>query len=132
MSGPLKREYESAWYHVMNRERRSDWIFDGQQDYQIFIELLKDAIELWNVHISAYCLMPNHYHLLNHTPMGNLYRSMAIYLDRKLRKDSLPDIGSEFGLKGHSSVSSVLDGMKKQLQKIVISESGTNRLRYWS
>ena len=97
MSGPLKREYESAWYHVMNRGRPSDRIFDGQHYYQMFIELLKDVIELWDVRICAYCLMPNHYHLLNHTPMGNLYRSMAIYLDRKLRKDSLPDIGLRFG-----------------------------------
>ena len=97
----------------------------------MFIELLKDVIELWDVRICAYCLMPNHYHLLSHTPMGNLYRSMAIYLDRKLRKDSLSDIGAEFGLKGYSSVSSVLDWMKKQLQKIVNSESDTKRLRPW-
>ena len=44
-------------------------------------------------------------------------RSMAIYLARMLRKNSLLDIGSEFGLNGYSSVSSVLEGMKKQLQK---------------
>ena len=42
---------------------------------------------------------------------------MAIYLARMLRKDSLLDIGSEFALNGYSSVSSVLEGMKKQLQK---------------
>ena len=117
MSGPLKREYESAGYHVMNRGRPSDRIFDGQHYYQMFIELLKDVIELWDVRICAYCLMPNHYHLFSHTPMGNLYKSMAIYLDRKLRKDSLPDIGSEFGLKGYSSVSSALDWMKKATSK---------------
>ena len=76
MSRPLRIEYEGAWYHVMNRGRRSDRIFDGQHDYQMFIELLKDAIELWDVRISAYCLMPNHYHLLIHTPKGNLSRSM--------------------------------------------------------
>ena len=44
-------------------------------------------------------------------------RSIAIYLSRVLRKDSLMDIGSEFNLNGYSSVSSVLEGMKKQLQK---------------
>jgi len=60
----------------MNHGRRSDRIFEDQNDYQMFIELLKDAIELWDVRISAYCLMPNHYHLLIHTPKGNLSRSM--------------------------------------------------------
>jgi len=43
-------------------------------------------------------------------------RNMAIYLARMLRIDSLLDIGSEFGLKGYSSVSSVVVGMKKKLQ----------------
>jgi putative transposase len=31
---------------------------------------------MWNVQISAYCLMPNHYHLLIQTPDGNLSRCM--------------------------------------------------------
>ena len=46
MSGPLRKEYAGAWYHVMNRGRPSDRIFNGQHDYQMFIELLKDVIEL--------------------------------------------------------------------------------------
>ncbi len=44
-------------------------------------------------------------------------RSMAIYLARMRRKDGLKDIGSEFGLSGYSSTSSILDGMRTQLQK---------------
>ena len=47
----------------------------------------------------------------------NEARSMAIYLARMLRKDGLIDIGSEFGLSSYSSVSTVLQGMRKQLQK---------------
>jgi hypothetical protein len=34
-----------------------------------------------------------------------------------LRKDGLLDISSEFGLRGYSSASSVLEGMKKKIQK---------------
>ena len=44
-------------------------------------------------------------------------RSMAMHLARILRKDSLKDIGSEFDLSGYSSVSSVLQGIGKQLLK---------------
>ncbi len=36
----------------------------------------KEAAELWDVRISAYCLMGNHYHILAQTPLGNLSRFM--------------------------------------------------------
>lgn len=76
MSRPLRIEYPDAWYHVMNRGRRSEKIFLNKNDYQTFIELLIEASELWTVNISAYCMMPNHYHLLINTPKGNLSRFM--------------------------------------------------------
>lgn len=86
MSRPLRIEYPGAWYHVMNRGRRSETIFSEQKDYHRFIDLLKESCELWNVRISAYCLMPNHYHLLIQTPDGNLSRCMrhinAVYTQR--------------------------------------------------
>jgi REP element-mobilizing transposase RayT len=86
MSRPLRIEYPGAWYHVMNRGRRSETIFSEQKDYHRFIDLLKESCELWNVRIGAYCLMPNHYHLLIQTPDGNLSRFMrhinAVYTQR--------------------------------------------------
>jgi REP element-mobilizing transposase RayT len=86
MSRPLRIEYPGAWYHVMNRGRRSEIIFSEQKDYYRFIDLLEESCELWNIRISAYCLMPNHYHLLIQTPDGNLSRCMrhinAVYTQR--------------------------------------------------
>ena len=76
MSRPLRIEYPGAWYHVMNRGRRSEETFPEHKDYCRFIDLLIESCELWNIRISAYCLMPNHYHLLIHTPDGNLSRCM--------------------------------------------------------
>ena len=76
MSRPLRIEYPGAWYHVMNRGRRSEITFPEHKDYYRFIDLLIESCELWNIRISAYCLMPNHYHLLIHTPDGNLSRCM--------------------------------------------------------
>jgi len=63
MSRPLRIEYEGARYHVMNRGRRADRIFESRNDYLMFLDLLKEAAELWDVSISAYYLMFNHYHL---------------------------------------------------------------------
>ncbi len=76
MSRPLRIEFSGAWYHVMNRGRRRENIFLDSKDYQTFIELLQETDERWNIKIAAYCLMSNHYHLLVHTPAGNLSRCM--------------------------------------------------------
>lgn len=76
MSRPLRIEFPGAWYHVMNRGRRGEEIYSGPDDFESFIELLKESIELWDVRVSAYCLMTNHYHLLIQTAEANLSRFM--------------------------------------------------------
>ncbi|MFH1847070.1 MAG: transposase [Candidatus Omnitrophota bacterium] len=76
MSRPLRIEYPGAWYHVMSRGRRRERIFLLDKDYQVFLEILREITKLYRVEIHAYVMMPNHYHLLIHTPEGNLARSM--------------------------------------------------------
>jgi len=76
MARPFRIQYPDAWYHVMNRGRRGEDIFSDDQDYIMFTELLKETSEMWNVRIAAYCLLPNHYHMLVQTPDANISRSM--------------------------------------------------------
>ena len=71
MSRPLRIEYPDAWYHIMNRGRRSENIFSDEKDY--------------------------------------------IYLTRKLRRDTLKEIGAQFGIDNESTVSSVMERMKNKL-----------------
>ena len=70
----------------MNRGRRSESIFSDKHDYLMFIELLIEISEMWNVNIAAYCLMTNHYHILLQTPDGNISRCMrhlnSVYTQR--------------------------------------------------
>ena len=47
----LRILYADAWYHVMNRGRRTEAIFLGKKDYVTFIDLLKEAADLWNVQV---------------------------------------------------------------------------------
>ena len=58
----------------------------SRNDYETFIKVLHETSEGWNLQISAYCLMSNHYHLLVHTPDGNISRCMrhinGIYTQR--------------------------------------------------
>ena len=90
MSRPLRIAYPDAWYHVMNRGRRAEDIFADAQDYAIFTELLKETSEMWKIRIAAYCLMPNHYHILVQTPEANISRSMrhvnGVYTQRYNRR----------------------------------------------
>ncbi len=76
MSRPLRIQYPGAWYHVMNRGRSGEPIFIEEADYHAFIELLKEAVDMWNMRVGAYCFMPGHYHLLVQTPDANVSRCM--------------------------------------------------------
>jgi len=86
MSRPLRIQYPDAWYHVMNRGRRGETVFLDKQDYSTFVELLKEVVDMYKVRVAAYCLIPNHYHLLIQTPGGDLARCMrhlnGIYTQR--------------------------------------------------
>jgi len=84
MSIPLRIEYPGAWYHVINRGRRGEEVYTKSKDYRLFIDLLKESAELFSIKIAAYCLMPNHYHLLIHTPDGNLSRYARIIILRNI------------------------------------------------
>jgi len=48
----------------MRRGRMDDAIFQSKDDHQLFLEILHEAIKLFALRISAFCLMSNHYHLL--------------------------------------------------------------------
>jgi len=60
----------------MNRGRRREPIFLDSDDYLSFLNVLEEGSVMWHVRIAAFCLMPNHYHLLVQTPDGNLSRFM--------------------------------------------------------
>ena len=90
MARPLRIEYPGAWYLVMNRGRRAEEIFHDNTDYRMFVDLLEESAEMWNIRISAFCLMPTHYHMLLQTPDANLSRSMrhinGVYTQRFNRR----------------------------------------------
>lgn len=76
MARPLRIHVAGGWYHVTARGQRRDRIFDREGDYKRFLGLVGEMSVRYRVGIRAYCLMPNHYHLLVSTPDANLNRAM--------------------------------------------------------
>src|SRR5271163_5041829 len=76
MARKLRVQYPGAIYHVMNRGDRRERIFKDEGDRKLFLETLDEACGKtgWQVH--AWCLMPNHFHLVIETPQANLVAGM--------------------------------------------------------
>jgi putative transposase len=51
-------------YHVLNRANARMTIFEGPADYAAFETVLLEAVERSGTRLLAYCLMPNHWHLV--------------------------------------------------------------------
>lgn len=51
-------------YHVINRGNMRMQVFDDAEDYDYFLKLLHGGLKREAVELHAYCLMPNHFHLL--------------------------------------------------------------------
>lgn len=53
--------------HIVNRGNDKKVIFPEPVDYAAFLVLLREARERFGVDLYAYCLMPNHFHLVVRT-----------------------------------------------------------------
>lgn len=64
MPRPLRTTPGGFVYHVLNRANNRRTIFHGHQDYLAFERILGEIQERVPMRILAWCLMPNHWHLL--------------------------------------------------------------------
>ena len=51
-------------YHVLNRANARMTIFGKDEDYAVFERVLEEAVERTNTRLLAYCVMPNHWHMV--------------------------------------------------------------------
>lgn len=51
-------------YHVINRSNGRAEIFSSPKEYSHFESLLLEGVELTGMRILAYCIMPNHWHIV--------------------------------------------------------------------
>lgn len=64
MPRQARKKSESGIYHIMLRGINQQQIFEGAEDYEKFLEILKDCKAICGFKLFAYCLMGNHIHLL--------------------------------------------------------------------
>jgi putative transposase len=89
----LRIEFPGAFYHVFSRGNQKHPIFLSDDDKYFFLKCLREAYEKFGIKIHAYCLMPNHYHLILETPLGNMSSMMhflntayAVYFNTKHKR----------------------------------------------
>jgi REP-associated tyrosine transposase len=64
------------WYHVGTRGVRKLPIVQDDDDRAVFLTHLGEVVDLYEWHLTAYCLMTNHYHLVVRTPEPNIAAGM--------------------------------------------------------
>jgi REP element-mobilizing transposase RayT len=76
MARPLRPLVAGLVYHITARGNAKAPMFLTETDYEVFLAGLGVARRLDGLLCHAYCLMPNHYHLLVETPRANLDDAM--------------------------------------------------------
>lgn len=72
--------YPGAIQHVYARGNEKREVFLDDVDRRLFLSRLEKNLIRWDVHIMAWALMPNHFHLLVRCPNGNLASFMQCLL----------------------------------------------------
>lgn len=66
-----------SFYHCMNRANARLNINFGKEDFLLFLKTLKEAQEIFEIDILAFCIMTNHFHLVMYIKMdGEMGRFM--------------------------------------------------------
>lgn len=64
MERPLRPTSADVVYHVLNRANARRTLFEDDGDYAAFARVLEQACERVSMRLLAYCVMPNHWHLV--------------------------------------------------------------------
>lgn len=61
------RSASDVIFHVVNRSARRLGLFEAPSDYSAFLDVIEQGRARTGIRILAYCVMPNHFHLLAKT-----------------------------------------------------------------
>ena len=64
MGRPKRADDGGMVFHVLNRANARMKIFKKPADYEAFEQVLEEAVQRISIRLLAYCIMPNHWHLV--------------------------------------------------------------------
>jgi len=85
MRGP-RNCYPGAILHVINRFVDRHPFFKNSSDYEFFINTYFETAKTYDLETYAYCLMPNHFHIVLQTPSGEISKFLQRFLTRVAKK----------------------------------------------
>ena len=94
MARPKRIDLPFSLYHVLSRTNSGDTAFADNIDRTKFLDYLAHYAELFSFRIHAWCLMPNHFHLLIESGgrpflseiMRRLLTAYTVYFNRRHRR----------------------------------------------
>jgi putative transposase len=93
-----------GFYHVVNRGNERKQVFYSLADYRAFLSWVKEFKGIFDIHVIAYCLMPNHFHLLLSPKVG---QNLSKFMHRLMTKQ-IPNFR-----KLHNSIGHIWQGRYK-------------------
>ena len=79
----------SPCYHIYNQGVYRMEIFRDRQDNLVWIDLLKDAVKKYKIHVYCFVTMKNHFHALIETKRANISKVLwyiGYYFARHINK----------------------------------------------
>jgi REP element-mobilizing transposase RayT len=68
MSRAAQRFEPATLYHIRQHAEFNTWVYIDEDCYNVGLDLLQQYSERYHVPVHAYCLMPDHFHLLLEAP----------------------------------------------------------------
>ena len=72
MARRLRDDARGRWHHVTNRGLSKRTMFEGEWDSRMFLAFVAKEVRVGRFEVHAFCLMLTRYHLLVHSPTGQL------------------------------------------------------------
>lgn len=87
MPRPLRKFKDDGIYHILNRGNFRQRIFHKDGDYLAFLKLFGEMKDQYEISLYAYCLMPNHFHMLVNATQGEeLSPAMQWFMTTHVRR----------------------------------------------
>ena len=76
MARPLRIAFPGALYHLISRGNNRERVYLGDDDCELFFDVLGHVVDRFGWLCHSYCALGNHYHLLVETPSANVSGGM--------------------------------------------------------